>query len=252
MARRVSKPSRETFSATANKERDDRQKVTLRQAIFAYEDEMGVERRARRGAVIYVNDRDYERGMNGGAFVEGFQGNVIGIQTPQMYPKGQPPDALQHGVEATPLPDQIEVLEQQLAEMRRQAELALEPSVPTGPVGTTEGGLAIGVSVPTNADGSPIGTEVQSDLAGMSDDELAKFVAENNVQTVTESLVTDEDADRVLAAEEKTTNGDPRKTLVTNVQAHKAALLAAEENDPDSEPEDLGGPGDPDNNEGQG
>jgi hypothetical protein len=257
MARKV---ARDTHSATASKERDRREKVTVRQAVFAYDDEMGVHRRARRGAVIYVTDADYERGMQGGAFKEGFTGNQIGIMTPQMYAKGQPATQEQAAIAASPLPVQIDVLKQQVAQLEAQhrAEEAerLDPQT-TGPVGTTEGGLAEGVSMPTRADGTVIGgksdVELESEIEGMNDEELEKFVTSSSVQAITDELVTMEDADRVLAMEERTTNNDPRKTLVTAIEAHKTALLArAENDDPNREPDDLGGPTDPDPNEGQG
>lgn len=63
MARRQSKAKETT---------GDRENVTIRHAIFAYDDADGITRRARRGAVIDVGEPDLTRGKNAGAFVEHF------------------------------------------------------------------------------------------------------------------------------------------------------------------------------------
>jgi hypothetical protein len=51
----------------------DRERVTIRHAIFQYDDADGVARRARRGAVVEVGEPDLTRGKNAGAFVEHYE-----------------------------------------------------------------------------------------------------------------------------------------------------------------------------------
>jgi len=77
-------------------------------------------------------------------------------------------------------------------------------------------------------------------LAEYGDDTLAVFVQSNSPEDIASAVVTARDAQRVLVAENVTTNNDPRTSLVSLMEAVIASVEAAKGNTPeDEEPEDL-------------
>lgn len=92
----------------------------------------------------------------------------------------------------------------------------------------------------------PMAPAAENDaLAEYGDDALAVFVASNSAEDVAEAVVTARDAQRVLRAENATTNDDPRTALVQLMEAVIASTEAAVDNNPDEEPEDLSETPDP-------
>jgi hypothetical protein len=82
-------------------------------------------------------------------------------------------------------------------------------------------------------------------LSEYCDDTLAVFVQENSPEDIASAVVTARDAQRVLVAENVTTNNDPRTSLVQLMEAVIASTDAARANNPDEEPEDLSNTPDP-------
>jgi hypothetical protein len=180
MARRQSKSKAEDKSEA----KDGRERVTLRHSIFSYEDADGIPRRARRGAVIDVNEYDLERGKKGGAFVEHSDVPTPDLQGPE------------YGTAAAEMP------------------------------------IA--------------GATAEDALGDFGDDQLGVWVAEQAPEDIAEAVVTARDAQRVIQAENRTTNNDPRTSLVSLMEAVIASTEAATGNTPeDEEPEDLTSQTDP-------
>src|SRR6187549_276597 len=92
----------------------------------------------------------------------------------------------------------------------------------------------------------PLALSSEADaLSEYGDDQLAVFVAANSPEDIAEAVVTARDAQRVLNAENITTNNDPRTSLVSLMEAVIASTDAARDNNPDEEPVDLSNTPDP-------
>ena len=86
---------------------------------------------------------------------------------------------------------------------------------------------------------------VDDALGEFGDDQLGAWVASQAPEDIAEAVVTARDAQRVLLAENRTTNNDPRTSLVSLMEAVIASTEAAGDNNPDEEPEDLTSQTDP-------
>jgi hypothetical protein len=103
--------------------------------------------------------------------------------------------------------------------------------------GPEYGGEAVEMPIPA--------VTVNDALGDFGDDQLGVWVSEQSPEDIAEAVVTARDAQRVLVAENRTTNNDPRTSLVSLMEAVIASTEAAQDNNPDEEPEDLSQTPDP-------